>query len=1176
MTREELRKKRKEIAESNGYQGYVPKSVKEGTRQEVRQTNQQPVQENKSTWQKITDRVNTIANSTPGRFVRKEIEIGKSITKPITSPTEYARDEIVTNIGKGINRIKQSNVSEAFKGWVDKGALSDGYQFGDVTRSAVATTQDIGKQVVKGGVAEPGEALGDLMSIAQAGYNEYIKGDKKRADAILKKASESHADDIASGIMGGIGTAFKYLAPGQKKRLLLEVGHALANKQNVGQSLKDSVMNTFKNKYGYYKDIEGQSFLGEAGENTVSSMSSNATQRFIQEQIGIPWQAQMALKTMPETYLEKRVNKGMSAGKSMLSSLTDFGIEWFTEEMFDGIKFAGTGHGTVNQFLNANINKIEDNVARTSLQYLKGVYGEGAEEVIGDYLSAISDYLIENYGEKELSLDDIKQIIIDVSKDPQTLKDFMSGSLSVLGQDVYTGGANIRGQYRNEQRKQGIIESNLTQKEKQTLIDSMENETSEKPSEKELKKQEETKTKVNEILNKLGDEDRAVVQYALEQNDIAKTISESDLSNEDKNMLFTFAENQKSSLEEVKNAIEDIKNDNYDFINQKQDTTTQNEAVLPQAQQTNQLPTKQAENEISDDIGLNLRKSIDAYNNSRQEGDKIFDINDENTKKEIDAIQKVAEKRGLNVTFDESRFNNNNINAFYEYDDNGNVAGIVLNPNTSTKKYVQNLVVHEMTHSFEGSKEYDKLSKAVLDYAKSKGEYKNAIQDLKNTYAGVYSGEKLNKVVEKEAVANILGEKLGSKEFIDDLVNGTYSQENRNFVQKIYDFVKEQINRFKGYKDQEAYWNNVKKLFDEAYNKSEISKGEAEYSTSKEKVNKSDLQVLSDNTSTGTVYTDGNYVYKSTEAVGKYNRNGNTRQTIEAEVYNSLKNNPNVLDAETVEIDGTDYIKTPKENILSKDDIKDESTRKSMGKYVITNKGVTELLNAINDLSNQDYRYGDDLQVAVSNNNLKLMDFSNATKGNPSNDPIGIIQDNYNRLTQFLEDFGRTGDARLIDNIMDMMNRLQTVNADTIDILTRGDNSEVFNEIAQKVINDNANVQNAYYVSNMRGIPQREGNNEIYSSDTRLFQENGVKVLYTAEPLSKSFIDNWEITPIYQTNVNSNTNQQYSAESTTDNQGRTLSKQQQEYFKDSKARDKNGNLIRVYHGTPSRRIYNIR
>ena len=37
--------------------------------------------------------------------------------------------------------------------------------------------------------------------------------------------------------------------------------------------------------------------------------------------------------------------------------------------------------------------------------------------------------------------------------------------------------------------------------------------------------------------------------------------------------------------------------------------------------------------------------------------------------------------------------------------------------------------------------------------------------------------------------------------------------------------------------------------------------------------------------------------------------------------------------------------------------------------------------------------------------------------------------------------------------------------------------------------------------------------------------------------------------------------------SLTDNQGRTLTKEQQEYFKDSKVRDENGNLLTMYHGT---------
>lgn len=39
--------------------------------------------------------------------------------------------------------------------------------------------------------------------------------------------------------------------------------------------------------------------------------------------------------------------------------------------------------------------------------------------------------------------------------------------------------------------------------------------------------------------------------------------------------------------------------------------------------------------------------------------------------------------------------------------------------------------------------------------------------------------------------------------------------------------------------------------------------------------------------------------------------------------------------------------------------------------------------------------------------------------------------------------------------------------------------------------------------------------------------------------------------------------------SISDNQGRHLTKEQQEYFKDSKVRDENGNLLTMYHGTPN-------
>lgn len=270
---------------------------------------------------------------------------------------------------------------------------------------------------------------------------------------------------------------------------------------------------------------------------------------------------------------------------------------------------------------------------------------------------------------------------------------------------------------------------------------------------------------------------------------------------------------------------------------QKQDTTTQNKPILPQAQQTTQEEGNVAQNETSQEIRqdeeltektgqivTNLMRSIDNYNNTRQEGEKVFDINNENTRKEIESIQKIAQDRGINITFDESRFDNSTDNAFYEYDDNGNVANIVLNPNSASKKYVQNLAVHELVHSFSGDKKSN-LMNSVLDYAKTLEGYNKAYQDITNAYKSKYGNNVNADVINEEVVANILGEKLGDKQFVNDMINGKYATQNRGFVEKIYEFVKNQINRFKGYKDQEQYWKHVKELFDDAYRNSEINKG---------------------------------------------------------------------------------------------------------------------------------------------------------------------------------------------------------------------------------------------------------------------------------------------------------------------------------------------------------------
>ena len=112
------------------------------------------------------------------------------------------------------------------------------------------------------------------------------------------------------------------------------------------------------------------------------------------------------------------------------------------------------------------------------------------------------------------------------------------------------------------------------------------------------------------------------------------------------------------------------------------------------------------------------------------------------------------------------------------------------------------------------------------------------------------------------------------------------------------------------------------------------------------------------------------------------------------------------------------------------------------------------------------------------------------------------------------------------------------------------DNTEVINK--QNRINEISKILDEYdktfndYHENGTPFPENyaEDYNELYDERYRLEEE------IRGKSATKTFVKT--------------DNVKYSL---TDNQGRTLTKEQQEFFKDSKVRDENGNLLTMYHGT---------
>ena len=105
-------------------------------------------------------------------------------------------------------------------------------------------------------------------------------------------------------------------------------------------------------------------------------------------------------------------------------------------------------------------------------------------------------------------------------------------------------------------------------------------------------------------------------------------------------------------------------------------------------------------------------------------------------------------------------------------------------------------------------------------------------------------------------------------------------------------------------------------------------------------------------------------------------------------------------------------------------------------------------------------------------------------------------------------------------------------------------------------------------------IEKLEKETKKIEKQTKKIEKNAKKIESTVEKLDKivetlteeAYAKSLEYAEKMKANLPTTEDTQYSL-SAIDNQGRKLSKEQQEHFKDSKARDDNGNLITLYHGS---------
>ena len=186
----------------------------------------------------------------------------------------------------------------------------------------------------------------------------------------------------------------------------------------------------------------------------------------------------------------------------------------------------------------------------------------------------------------------------------------------------------------------------------------------------------------------------------------------------------------------------------------------------------------------------------------------------------VRSIARITNERGIKASYDSNAFTNTNQNALWRIktDENGNVTReVIINPNADTNKTLQNIAIHELTHDIEGTEQYNQIKDIILKYDKTKNGFEEARKSLAETYSKMYdkNSADFNELVDNEAVADILANKLGDQDFINNL-----TMQNRTLGQKIYDWVVDKLNKLNGklgYKSEKIYWADVKNKFENAF-----------------------------------------------------------------------------------------------------------------------------------------------------------------------------------------------------------------------------------------------------------------------------------------------------------------------------------------------------------------------
>lgn len=604
---------------------------------------------------------------------------------------------------------------------------------------------------------------------------------------------------------------------------------------------------------------------------------------------------------------------------------------------------------------------------------------------------------------------------------------------------------------------------------------------------------------------------------------------------------------------------------------------TINKAVNENRQQSDIAPIETKYSQQESKVNLPVRKltydeSVKKYN---------IDGNNETVK----SIKKVLEERGIQGRFDDTIFTDD-IEAKWipiKNSDGTTTREVVFNPKADSTKILQNLLIHELTHDLEGSSSYNKIRKLVLNDAITKKDYLEARKALEETYSKVYDKNKpeFNDLIDSEVVAHILGNKLGDQDFVNRLV-----KQDRTTMQKIYDWIVDKLNKLTGYSNEKIFWEDVKRKFEVAYN--EEYKGNntsSKLSIQTDAKGNKYVKVDTDqNIFEGIAKKDYNKIakmYIQDYLLGETNLSGNDSAEIDsrsAKKYTNpgkkqqnfeekMKLTPELRNV--LEIAQKDTAALP-----SKDSSKYKSWEYYKFNFELSGKNFEGTVNIGIDSNGNKHFYEinkikevTDISGTSLNRSITSSITSSITPSKTDVNPKYSMQESDNNSGSFNLQSRLSGDELL--NAQDLIEEIQSVGGKvdengyvTVYHRTNKENAEQIRKTGKMSAKEDgiffSTSKDGYNNSNygesiveLKVPVEKLVLDDIFTDEAsvKIPLKNRNEIVDVSGYLTQKKIDNTPNLPVK------------------DSKGNILSKEQQNYFKDSKARDSKGNLEKVYHGT---------